>query len=142
MSNETQITLTGNLAEAPELRFTPSGQAVANFRVGSTPKKFDKASGEFKDGETLWLTCTVWRQQAENVAETLERGMRVIVHGNLISRSYQTKDGENRTVQEVDVTEVGPSLLYAQAKVVKATTATREDGSKPGKAAEYDSPPF
>jgi single-strand DNA-binding protein len=141
MANDTQITLIGNLVDAPELRFTPGGQAVANFRVASTPRYFDKASGEFKDRDTLFLTCNVWRQQAENVTETLERGMRVVVSGQLRQRTYQTKEGENRTVYEIEVDDVGPSLLYAQAKVIK-NERKDEARQSPKTAAEYDSPPF
>ncbi|GAB2514537.1 MULTISPECIES: single-stranded DNA-binding protein [Nocardiopsis] len=119
MAGETQITLVGNLVDDPELRFTPSGAAVANFRVASTPRNFDKASGEWKDGESMFLTCTVWRQYAENVAESLQRGMRVIVQGRLKQRSYETREGEKRTVYEIDVDEVGPALRSATAKVTK-----------------------
>lgn len=120
MANETPITLIGNLVDDPELRFTPAGAAVANFRIASTPRTYDKASGEWKDGEALFLTCSVWRQYAENVAETLTRGMRVVVQGRLKARTWQTKEGENRTSFEVEVDEVGPSLRYATAKVTKA----------------------
>jgi len=120
MANDTTITLVGNLVDDPELRFTPSGAAVANFRVASTPRTFDKQSGEWKDGESMFLTCTVWRQYAENVAESLQRGMRVIVQGRLKQRSYETQQGEKRTVFEIDVEEVGPALRSATAKVTKA----------------------
>jgi single-strand DNA-binding protein len=120
MAGETQITLVGNLVDDPELRFTPSGAAVANFRVASTPRTFDRASGEWKDGESMFLTCTVWRQYAENVAESLQRGMRVIVQGRLKQRSYETREGEKRTVFEIDVDEVGPALRSATAKVTKS----------------------
>ncbi|WP_159945715.1 MULTISPECIES: single-stranded DNA-binding protein [unclassified Nocardiopsis] len=119
MAGETQITLVGNLVDDPELRFTPSGAAVANFRVASTPRTFDRQSGEWKDGESMFLTCTVWRQYAENVAESLQRGMRVIVQGRLKQRSYDTREGEKRTVFEIDVDEVGPALRSATAKVTK-----------------------
>ncbi|MBB6121708.1 single-stranded DNA-binding protein [Nocardiopsis algeriensis] len=119
MAGETQITLVGNLVDDPELRFTPSGAAVANFRVASTPRTFDRQSGEWKDGESMFLTCTVWRQYAENVAESLQRGMRVIVQGRLKQRSYETQQGEKRTVFEIDVEEVGPALRSATAKVTK-----------------------
>ena len=119
MAGETQITIVGNLVDDPELRFTPSGAAVANFRVASTPRVFDRQSGEWRDGESLFLTCSVWRQYAENVAESLQRGMRVIVQGRLKQRSYETKEGEKRTVFEVDVEEVGPALRHATAKVTK-----------------------
>jgi single-strand DNA-binding protein len=119
VAGETQITLVGNLVDDPELRFTPQGHAVANFRVASTPRTFDRASGEWKDGEGMFLTCTVWRQYAENVAETLHKGDRVIVQGNLGQRSYETKEGEKRTVYEIDVLEVGPALRHATAAVTK-----------------------
>jgi single-strand DNA-binding protein len=119
MAGETVITLVGNLVDDPELRFTPSGAAVANFRVASTPRTYDRQSGEWKDGESLFISCSVWRQAAENVAESLQRGMRVIVQGRLKSRSYETRDGEKRTVFEIDVDEVGPSLRNATAKVSK-----------------------
>lgn len=119
MAGETQITLVGNLIDDPELRFTNSGAAVASFRVASTPRTFDRQSGEWKDGESMFLTCSVWRQYAENVAETLARGMRVIVQGRLRQRSYETREGEKRTVFEVDVEEVGPALRSATAKVTK-----------------------
>ncbi len=119
MANETLITLVGNLVDDPELRYTPSGTAVANFRIASTPRTFDKASGEWKDQEALFLTCSVWRGYAENVAESLTRGMRVIVAGKLRARSYETKEGEKRTVHEVEVEEVGPALRYATAKVIR-----------------------
>ena len=119
MAGETQITLVGNLVDDPELRFTNSGAAVASFRVASTPRTFDKQSGEWKDGESMFLTCSVWRQYAENVAETLQRGMRVIVQGRLKQRSYETREGEKRTVFEIDVEEVGPALRSATAKVTK-----------------------
>lgn len=120
MAGETTITLVGNLVDDPELRFTSSGAAVANFRVASTPRTFDKASGAWADGESMFLTCTVWRQYAENVAESLQRGMRVIVQGRLKQRSYETREGEKRTVYEIDVDEVGPALRSAMAKVTKA----------------------
>jgi len=119
MAGETQITLVGNLVDDPELRFTPSGAAVANFRVASTPRTFDRQAGEWKDGESMFLTCTVWRQYAENVAESLQRGMRVIVQGRLKQRSFETREGEKRTVFEIDVDEVGPALRRATAKVTK-----------------------
>ncbi|MES9536718.1 single-stranded DNA-binding protein [Actinomadura sp. NPDC000600] len=119
MAGDTVITIVGNLVEDPNLRFTPSGQAVASFRLASTPRFFDRQSGDWKDGEALFLTCNVWRQAAENVAETLQRGMRVIVQGRLKQRSYETREGEKRTVFEVEVDEVGPSLRNATAKVNK-----------------------
>src|SRR5499427_460161 len=120
MAGETTITVVGNLTDDPELRFTPSGAAVAKFRVASTPRTLDRASGEWKDGEPLFLSCTVWRQAAENVAESLQRGSRVIVSGRLRQRSYETKEGEKRTVYEIEVDEVGPSLRNASAKVIRS----------------------
>ncbi len=119
MAGDTVITLVGNITGDPELRFTPSGAAVANFTVASTPRAFDRQSNEWRDGETLFMRCSVWRDAAENVAESLQRGARVIVTGRLKSRSYETKEGEKRTVIEMDVDEVGPSLRYASAKVTK-----------------------
>src|ERR1700752_4737672 len=121
---DTQITITGNLVEDPELRFTPAGQPVARFRVASTPRFRDNATGEWKDGDSLFLSCNVWRQAAENVAEALQRGMRVSVQGRLRQRSYETKEGEKRTVYEIEVDEVGPSLRNASAKVVRSSRAT------------------
>ena len=121
MAGETVITVVGNLVDDPELRFTPSGAAVANFRIASTPRTFDKQSNEWKDGDALFLTCSVWRQAAENVAESLQRGMRVVVQGRLKSRQYETREGEKRTVFEIEVEEVGPSLKYATAKVTRTT---------------------
>jgi single-strand DNA-binding protein len=117
MAGETTITVIGNLTNDPELRFTPSGSAVANFTIASTPRTFDRQSNEWKDGETLFLRASVWREAAENVAESLTKGMRVIVSGRLKSRSYETKEGEKRTVIELEVDEIGPSLRYANAKV-------------------------
>jgi len=119
MAGETVITVVGNLTDDPELRFTPSGAAVAKFRVASTPRTLDRNSGEWKDGEPLFLQCNVWRQAAENVAESLHRGSRVIVTGRLRQRSYETREGEKRTVIELEVDEIGPSLRYATAKVQK-----------------------
>jgi single-strand DNA-binding protein len=121
VAGDTVITVVGNLTADPELRFTPSGAAVANFTVASTPRTFDKNSNEWKDGEALFLRCSVWRQAAENVAESLQRGTAVIVQGRLKQRSYETKEGEKRTVYELDVEEVGPSLKWATAKVTKAS---------------------
>src|SRR5215218_6333378 len=129
MAGDTQITVVGNLVDDPELRFTPSGAAVANFRIASTPRTFDKQSNEWKDGEALFLSCSVWRQAAENVAESLQKGMRVVVQGNLRSRQYETREGEKRTVFEIQVDEVGPSLKYATAKV---TRTQRSGGSSYG----------
>ena len=117
MAGDTVITVAGNLTADPELRFTPNGAAVANFTVASTPRTFDRASGEFKDGETLFLRCSVWREFAENVAGSLSRGTRVVVQGRLKSRTFDTKDGDRRTVFELDVDEMGPSLRYATANV-------------------------
>jgi single-strand DNA-binding protein len=119
-AGDTQITIAGNLVDDPELRYTPTGQAVAKFRVASTPRFRDNASGEWKDGDSLFLTCNVWRQAAENVAESLQRGMRVIVTGRLRQRSYETREGEKRTVYEVEVDDVGPSMRNASAKVTKS----------------------
>ena len=117
MAGETPITLIGNLTADPELRFTPSGAAVANFTIASTPRTFDRQSNEWRDGDAMFLSCAVWRQAAENVAESLQKGMRVIVSGRLKSRSYETREGEKRTVFEIDVDEIGPALKYATAKV-------------------------
>jgi len=117
MAGETPITVIGNLTNDPELRFTPSGSAVANFTIASTPRPFDRQSNEWKDGETLFLRASIWREAAENVAESLTKGMRVIVSGRLKSRTYETKEGEKRTVMELEVDEIGPSLRYANAKV-------------------------
>ncbi|MFB7905425.1 single-stranded DNA-binding protein [Kitasatospora sp. NPDC056076] len=128
MAGETVITLVGNLVDDPELRFTPSGAAVAKFRIASTPRTFDRQTNEWKDGESLFLTCNVWRQPAENVAESLQRGMRVIVQGRLRQRSYETKEGEKRTVFEVEVDEVGPSLRSATAKVTRANRSGAPGG--------------
>ncbi|MGA4541208.1 single-stranded DNA-binding protein [Uniformispora flossi] len=120
MAGDTVITVVGNLTADPELRFTPSGAAVANFTVASTPRMFDRQTNEWKDGEALFLRCSVWRQAAENVAESLQRGMQVIVQGRLKQRSYETKEGEKRTAYELEVDEIGPSLRFATAKVTKA----------------------
>ncbi|WNM67281.1 SSB protein [Arthrobacter phage Wyborn] len=128
MAGETGITIIGNLTNDPELRFTPSGAAVANFTIASTPRTFDRQANEWKDGETLFMRCAVWRGQAENVAETLQKGMRVIAQGLLKSRSYETKEGEKRTVIELDVAEIGPSLQYASAKVMR----TQRNGESGG----------
>ena len=129
MAGETTITVVGNLTADPELRFTQSGAAVASFTVASTPRTFDKNSGEWKDGEALFLRCNVWRQVAENVAESLTRGSRVLVTGRLRQRSFETKEGEKRTVVELEVDEIGPSLRYATAKVNKVS---RGDGGGGG----------
>ncbi|RMI09108.1 single-stranded DNA-binding protein [Cellulomonas triticagri] len=119
MAGDTTITVIGNLTADPELRFTPSGAAVANFTVASTPRTFDRQSNEWKDGDTLFLRCSIWREAAENVAESLTKGTRVIVSGRLVQRSYETREGEKRTVYELQVDEVGPSLRYASAKVTR-----------------------
>jgi single-strand DNA-binding protein len=121
MAGETTITVVGNLTDDPDLRFTPSGAAVANFTVASTPRFFDKQTNEWKDGDALFLRCSIWRQAAENVAESLHRGTRVIVTGRLRQRSYETREGEKRTVIELEVDEIGPSLKYATAKTTKTT---------------------
>ncbi len=128
MAGETVITVVGNLTADPELRFTPSGAAVANFTVASTPRTFDRQSGEWKDGDALFMRCNVWRQAAENVAETLTRGMRVMVSGRLRQRSFETREGEKRTVVELEVDEVGPSLKYATAKVNKVSRGSGSGG--------------
>jgi single-strand DNA-binding protein len=120
MAGETAITVIGNLTGDPELRFTPSGAAVANFTVASTPRTFDRQSNEFKDGDTLFMRCSIWREAAENVAESLTKGTRVIASGRLVQRSYETREGEKRTVVELQVDEIGPSLRYASAKVTRA----------------------
>ena len=128
MANENSITLIGNLTGDPELRFAQSGAAVANFTIASTPRAFDKTSNEWKDGDTMFLNCSIWRQAAEHVAESLTKGTRVIVQGRLKSRSYETREGEKRTVFEIDVEEVGPSLTWATARV------TRNDRSGAGQS--------
>lgn len=143
MSGETIITIRGNLTADPELRFTPSGAAVANFTVASTPRTFDRQTNEWKDGEALFLRCNIWRQAAENTAETLTRGMRVIVVGRLKQRTFETREGEKRTVMEMEVDEVGPSLMYATAKVNKATRKGADSGgygSSNGSGAATDDP--
>lgn len=136
MAGEANITIVGNLTDDPELRFTPSGAAVAKFRVASTPRYFDKATNEWKDGEALFLSCTVWRQYAENVAESLKRGTRVIVTGRLKQRSYETREGEKRTVVELEVDEIGPALRYATATLTKAASG----GASTPTAAQNDDP--
>ncbi|MBB5934130.1 single-stranded DNA-binding protein [Streptomyces zagrosensis] len=128
MAGETVITVVGNLVDDPELRFTPSGAAVAKFRVASTPRTFDRQTNEWKDGDSLFLTCSVWRQAAENVAESLQRGMRVIVQGRLKQRSYEDREGVKRTVYDLDVDEVGPSLRNATAKVTKTSGKGGQQG--------------
>ena len=131
MSGETVITIVGNLVDDPELRFTPAGAAVAKFRIASTPRIFDRQTNEWKDGDALFLTCSVWRQAAENVAESLARGVRVIVQGRLKQRSYEDREGVKRTVYEIDVDEVGPTLARATAKVLK-----NPNGGGPGAASQ------
>ena len=132
MAGETTITVVGNLVDDPELRFTPSGAAVANFRIASTPRTFDKNTNEWVDGEGLFLSCAIWRQAAENVAESLQKGMRVVVQGRLKQRSYETREGEKRTVYELDVEEVGPSLKFATAKVTRTTRQGGQMGGQGG----------
>jgi single-strand DNA-binding protein len=129
MANDTQITLVGNLVDDPTLRFTPAGVPVANFTVASTPRSFDRQAGEWKDGDPMFLNCHVWREAAENVAESLTKGMRVVVQGRLKSRSYETREGDRRTVFEVDVDEVGPSLRYATAKVTRSQSKSSPQGT-------------
>ena len=130
MSGDTTITVVGNITGDPELRFTPSGAAVANFTIASTPRKFDKQANEWKDGETLFMRCSIWRDAAENVAESLTRGTRVIAQGRLVQRSYETKEGEKRTVVEMEVDEVGPSLRYASAKVNRTQRQGQPQGAQ------------
>ena len=139
MAGDTQITIIGNLVDDPQLRYTPTGQAVASFRVASTPRFLDKNTNEWKDGDSLFLSCNVWRQAAENVAESLQRGMRVIVSGRLRQRSYETKEGEKRTVYEIEVDEVGPSLRNASAKVVRSSRATGSQGGGSSSQGGYGS---
>ena len=138
-AGDTTITMIGNLVDDPELRFTPSGAAVAKFRVASTPRYLDKTTNEWKDGESLFLQCQIWRQAAENVAESLTKGMRVILSGRLKQRSYETKEGEKRTVFEVEVDEVGPSLRNATAKVTRTQRAAGAGGFGAAPAAAADS---
>jgi single-strand DNA-binding protein len=128
MAGETVITVVGNLTADPELRFTPSGAAVASFTIASTPRTFDRNSNEWKDGEALFLRCSIWRQAAENVAESLQRGMRVVASGRLKQRSFETREGEKRTVIELDVDEIGPSLRYATAKVNRTQRGSSTGG--------------
>jgi len=136
MAGDTTITIIGNLVNDPELRYTPTGQAVATFRVASTPRFLDRTTNEWKDGDSLFLSCNVWRQAAENVAESLQRGMRVIVSGRLRQRSYETKEGEKRTVYEIEVDEVGPSLRNASAKVSRSTRAGSGGGFGGGQSGQ------
>jgi single-strand DNA-binding protein len=143
-AGDTTITMIGNLVDDPELRFTPSGAAVAKFRVASTPRYLDKATNEWKDGESLFLQCQIWRQAAENVAESLTKGMRVILSGRLKQRSYETKEGEKRTVFEVEVDEVGPSLRNATAKVTRTQRAGGSSGfgGAPAAADSFNDDPW
>ena len=145
MAGETTITLVGNLTADPELRFTPSGAAVANFTVASTPRTFDRQTNEWRDGDAMFLNCAVWRQAAENVAESLQKGMRVIVQGRLKSRSYETREGERRTVFEIDVDEIGPALKYATAKISRNASGgqggARSSGGGTSAAAEATTDP-
>jgi len=146
-AGDTTITMIGNLVDDPELRFTPSGAAVAKFRVASTPRYLDKTTNEWKDGESLFLQCQIWRQAAENVAESLTKGMRVILSGRLKQRSYETKEGEKRTVFEVEVDEVGPSLRNATAKVTRtqgqrASGANGNGGATPAAAESFNDDPW
>jgi len=140
MAGETIITIVGNLTGDPELRFTPSGAAVANFTVASTPRTFDRMTNEWKDGEAMFLNCSVWRQVAENVAESLTKGMRVIVQGRLKSRSYETQSGERRTVFEVEVDEIGPCLKYATAKVTRNPSSGNYNAGSAGWAPAAEPP--
>ncbi len=154
MAGDTLLTVIGNLTADPELRFTPSGAAVANFTVASTPRTFDRQANEWKDGDTLFMRCSLWREAAENVAESLTKGTRVIVQGRLVQRSYETREGEKRTVVELQVDEIGPSLAYATAKVTRSQRAGAGGGrqrpaarggdawSTPGGSSLSDEPPF
>ena len=163
MEGETPITIVGNIVADPELRFTPAGAAVANFRVASTPRRYNSQTNQWEDGEAMFLTCNVWRQAAENVAETMSKGMRVIVTGRLKQRSFQTREGDNRTVFEIDVDEVGPSLRFSTAQVNRnpresggqsaasqqfdqaaqqGQTATNGAWSQPAQAGQDQAPPF
>ena len=148
MAGDTVITVVGNLTGDPELRFTPSGAAVANFTVASTPRTFDRQSNEWKDGDTLFMRCSIWREAAENVAESLTKGTRVIVTGRLVQRSYETREGEKRTVVELQVDEVGPSLRYASAKVTRAQRSGGGSGGgfgggpSSGGGASFDNDPW
>jgi single-strand DNA-binding protein len=140
MAGDTVITVVGNLTADPELRFTPSGAAVASFTIASTPRTFDRNSNEWKDGEALFLRCSIWRQAAENVAESLQRGMRVIAQGRLKQRSYETREGEKRTVIEMEVDEIGPSLRYATAKVNRTQRGSSSGGGFGSSGSEGSAP--
>lgn len=141
MAGETTVAVIGNLTGDPELRFTPSGSAVANFTIASTPRTFDRQSNEWKDGETLFLRASIWREAAENVAESLTKGMRVIASGHLKSRSYDTKEGEKRTVMELEVQEIGPSLTYATAKVQRSARGNGEGAAGRGNSGAWSPTP-
>ncbi|ADG96769.1 single-strand binding protein [Segniliparus rotundus DSM 44985] len=141
MAGDTVITVVGNLTADPELRFTPTGAAVANFTVASTPRMFDRQTNEWKDGEALFLRCNIWREAAENVAESLTRGSRVIVTGRLKQRSYETREGEKRTVVELEVDEIGPSLRYSTAKVNRAARGGSSGGGG-GRSGGYGDDPW
>lgn len=132
MAGETQITIIGNMVADAELRFTPSGSAVANFTIASTPRTFDRQANEWKDDEALFMRCSVWREAAENAAETLTKGMRVIAQGRLRARSYDTKEGDRRTVMELEVDEIGPSLRFASAKVTRTQRSGGQGGGNQG----------
>lgn len=138
---ETVITVVGNLVADPELRFTPSGAAVANFRIASTPRRFNRQTGQWEDGEAMYLSCNVWRQAAENVAESLSKGMRVIVQGRLRQRSYESREGERRTTFEIEVDEVGPSLTFATAQVTRASRGGQGYGNQGGNQSGYNQAP-
>jgi single-strand DNA-binding protein len=141
VAGDVVATVVGNLTSAPEIRFTPSGAAVASFTIASTPRTFDKESGQWKDGEALFLRCSVWRQAAENVSESLTRGSRVIAQGRLVQRSFETREGEKRTVVEMQVDEIGPSLRYATAKVQKADRSSGPTSQDPRWTSDEE-PPF
>lgn len=149
MANETMITMVGNLVADPELRFQPSGVGVASFTIASTPRSFDKQTNEWRDGETLFLRCSLWREAGENVVESLTKGTRVIAQGRLVQRSFQTREGENRTVVELQVDEIGPSLRYATAKVTRSQRSGGGGGqggdpwaTDSSAGAAFDEPPF
>jgi single-strand DNA-binding protein len=142
MAGDTVITVVGNLTDDPELRFTPSGAAVANFTVASTPRTFDRQTNEWKDGETLFLRCSIWRQAAENVAESLQKGMRVIAQGRLRQRSYQDREGNQRTSIELEVDEIGPSLRYATAQVTRAASNAGGGQSRPQQQQQSSDEPW
>lgn len=138
MANDTTITIIGNLTATPELRFLPNSTAVANFTIASTPRAFDKQANEWKEGETIFMRCSVWREAAENVGETLQKGMRVIAQGRLRSRSFDVKEGDRRTVMELDVDEIGPSLRFASATVQRQSSGGRQQGGQPRQQPQGD----